>query len=151
MRRRGLIGLFGIALAACATVPASGRVPPAHGVTSSCMRRTSPVRSGRPADPDALTPEQLRAMLRDFAVTLRARYGVADERALEASRKVADRLVVPLRFHVLTDGRNGRLPRSTVDQQVRTLNAAYGGRLGGADTGVTFRLDSVDVTKNPQW
>ncbi|MCO6008778.1 zinc metalloprotease [Actinoallomurus purpureus] len=165
MRRRGLTGLFGVIIASCAAVPGSARVQPVHGTAAACARRTSAARSTRPADGDALTPEQARAMLRDFTDALRARYGVADERALAAAHRVPARVVIPLRFHVLTDGRYGRLSRSAVDQQVAVLNASYGGRLAGAggaarsaskssagaDTGVSFRLDGVDVTTNAQW
>jgi Pregnancy-associated plasma protein-A len=163
MRRRGLTGLFGVVLASCAVVPASARVQPAPGSTASCARRAAMARPLRPLDGDALTPEQVQAMLRDFTGTLRARYGLADERALAAARRIPARIVVPLRFHVLTDGRNGRLSRSAVDQQVAVLNAAYGGRWAGAggagrsqgpsgaDTGVSFRLDGMDTTTNVQW
>ncbi|GAA4612301.1 zinc metalloprotease [Actinoallomurus liliacearum] len=122
-------------------------------------------RTARPADGDSLAPGEMQAMLGDFTGTLRARYGVADERALVAAHRIPDRIVVPLRFHVLTDGRYGRLSRAAVDQQVAVLNAAYGGRLAGpggtvrsavrtpqgADTGVSFRLDGVDVTTNTRW
>lgn len=151
MRRRGMSGLFGAVLASCAVVPASTRVPPAHGMAASCTRRMPAVQPGRPSDPDALTAPQVRAMLRDFADTLRRRYGVADERALQAGLRIAGRLVVPVRFHIITDGRNGQLTRFAVDQQVRALNAAYGGSTGGADTGVSFRLGTVDVVQNAQW
>jgi hypothetical protein len=90
-------------------------------------------------------------MLRDFTDTLRRRYGVAGERQLESSRRLAGRLVVPVRFHAITDGRNGRLTSEVIDQQLRSLNAAYGGTTGGADTGVSFRLESAEVVRNPQW
>ncbi|GAA0315459.1 hypothetical protein GCM10010151_01860 [Actinoallomurus spadix] len=105
-------------------------------------------------------------MLSELTGLLRTRYGSSDERALAAAHRIPDRVVVPLRLHVLTDGRYGRLSRTAVDRQVAVLNAAYGGRLssgpGGAmrsasrapqgpDTGVSFRLDGVDVTTNAQW
>jgi Pregnancy-associated plasma protein-A len=165
MRRRGLTGIFGVVLSSCAIVPGSTRVQPAPGTTAACARRASVARSVRPADGDALTPDQVRVMLRDFTGTLRARYGASDERALAASHRIPDRIVVPLRLHVLTDGQNGRLSRAAMDQQVAVLNAAYGGRPVGAagaarsvskvpqaaDTGVSFRLDAVDVTTNVQW
>jgi hypothetical protein len=151
MRRRGLSGLFGVVLASCGAVPASTCVPAAHGVTASCMRRGFTATSGRPPDPDAFDPPKVRAMLRDFTGTLRRRYAVTDERALEASRRLSGRLVIPVRFHTVTDGQNGRLPQSAIDQQLRTLNAAYGGSTGGADTGVSFQLAAVDATDNAQW
>jgi hypothetical protein len=149
MRRRVLSGLLGVVLASCATVPASTCVRPVDGV--ACLRHASAAGPGRPRDPDALSPSQTVAMLRDFTSTLRRRYGVAGERELEASRRLAGRLVVPVRFHVVTDGRTGLLSRAVVDRQLSNLNAAYGGTTGGADTGVSFRLVATDVVTNPQW
>jgi hypothetical protein len=149
MRRRVLSGLFGVVLASCATVPASTCARPSDGI--ACLRHASAAVPGRPRDPDALSASQTVAMLRDFTSTLHRRYGVAGERQLEASRRLAARLVVPVRFHVVTDGRTGLLSRATVDQQVKNLNAAYGGTTGGADTGVSFRLVATDVVTNPQW
>src|SRR3954452_22672980 len=98
MRRRVLSGLFGVVLASCATVPASTCAPPARGIT--CLRHASAAVSGRPRDPDALSAPKLRAMLREFASALLRRYSVTDERGVPAS----DRIVVPVRFHVITDG-----------------------------------------------
>jgi Pregnancy-associated plasma protein-A len=151
MRRRVLSGLFGVVLASCATVPASTCARTAHG--AACLRTASAavLRTDRPRDPDALSPSQVTAMLRDFTDTLRRRYGVSGERQLESSRRLAGRIVVPVRFHDVTDGQNGRLTSSTIDQQIRSLNAAYGGTTGGADTGVSFRLVSADVVRNTEW
>jgi Pregnancy-associated plasma protein-A len=142
MRRRVLSGLFGVVLASCGTVPSSTCAPPARGV--ACLRHATAPQ--RPNDPDTLSASQVRAMLTDFTTTLRRRYGVADERRL-----TVERIVVPVRFHVITDGRAGLLSRADVDAQVSSLNAAYGGSTGGADTGVSFRLVSSDVMTNAQW
>ena len=151
--------LFGVVLVACATMPASTCAPSAHG--AACPRDASTVASatfsarasthGRPHDPGDLTAAQVTAMLRDFTATLRRRYGVTSERRLESSRRLAARLVIPVRFHAITDGRNGMLTRSVVDAQLHNLNAAYGGTTGGADTGVSFRLDSADLVRNAAW
>ena len=154
MRRRvlsRLSGLFGVVLVSCATVPASTRTP-AGG--PACLRRTTAYdgsERGRPRDPDELSAPRVAAMLRDFTQTLRRRYSVGSERELEASRRRAGRIVIPVRFHVITDGRNGRLTRPVIDAQIRSLNAAYGGATGGADTGVSFRLVSAGVVTNPRW
>lgn len=152
MRRRVRSGLFGVVLVACATVPASTCAPATRGMT--CLRHASAAASpyGRPHDPDALSPPRVRAMLADFAQTLRRRYGVTGERQLEASRRLAGRVIVPVRFHVITDDLgHGRLTRAAVEAQLRGLNAAYGGITGGADTGVSFRLAATDVVRDTQW
>jgi Pregnancy-associated plasma protein-A len=162
MRRRVLSGLFAVVLVSCATVPASTCVPSARGHT--CVRRASAASyaasyaagravfgQGRPRDPDEFSAPQVSAMLRGFTETLRRRYGVDSERQLESSRRLAGRIVIPVRFHVITDGRAGRLTRSAINAQVHSLNAAYGGTTGGADTGVSFRLVSAGVVTNPEW
>src|SRR3569833_4143906 len=145
MRRRVLAGLCGVVLAPRATGPASTSAPRAHG--SMCLRHASAAVFGRPRDPDALSAPKVRAMLRDFTSTLRRRYGAADERRVAAGV----RLVVPVRFHVITDGRNGLLSRDVIDRQLQSLNAAYGGTTGGADTGVSFRLVYAAAVTNAQW
>ncbi|GAA2989374.1 zinc metalloprotease [Streptosporangium longisporum] len=59
-------------------------------------------------------------------------------------------VTVPTWVHVLTDGRLGA-PETAVRDQIATLNAAYSGKLGGADTGIRFRLDGVTRTVNAAW
>src|SRR5437868_4323222 len=68
-----------------------------------------------------------------------------------AGDRTRRRLVVPVRFHAVVSGRRGRVPTSTVRRQMSTLNAAYRGARGGADTGVSFRLAGYDVTDNHDW
>lgn len=147
---RRALGLLGVLLAG-ATVPGSTRVSLVHHGMASCERRAVTAKGGRAADPDAFTPGQVRGMLRDFTETLRRRYGVAGERALEAGRRLAGRLTMPVRLHVITDGRSGRLSPSAIAAQLGALNAAYGGSTGGADTGVSFRLVAADTTVNARW
>lgn len=78
---------------------------------------------------------------------LRRRYGVANE-----ARVPQTPIVVPVRFHVITAGEQGRLSREAVQTQIDTLNAAYGGGTGGANTGVSFRLTGdPDYTDNALW
>ncbi|MFD0665638.1 zinc metalloprotease [Thermocatellispora tengchongensis] len=52
--------------------------------------------------------------------------------------------------HVITDGVN-QVSRQSVLNQIATLNSAYGGRFGGADTGIRFRLDGTTTTRSPAW
>lgn len=151
MRRSGLIGLCGVVVASYAGLSTSAPGGSAAGAARSCLRPAAAARESRPDDPDTLSPVAVRAMMGDFDARLRARFGVADERVLDALRRVPARIVVPVRVHELADGTDGLVPRSGIDQQMRTLNAAYGGRLGGADTGVSFRLSSVGVTDNGAW
>ncbi|MGH3242406.1 MAG: zinc metalloprotease [Spirillospora sp.] len=95
--------------------------------------------------------DQAVAMLADLRRTLLARYGTSDERLLDSSQRRARRVVVPVRFHVVHSGRQGLLSKASAQRQVSTLNAAYGGRKGGVDTRVRFRLASYDRTSKSSW
>ncbi|WP_067452963.1 zinc metalloprotease [Actinomadura macra] len=91
------------------------------------------------------------ALLADLRRTLLHRFGTSDEDRIDAGFRRRGRLVVPVRFHTVAGGRRGRVPASTVRRQISTLNAAYGGGRGGADTGIRFRLVGYDVTNNRAW
>jgi hypothetical protein len=54
-------------------------------------------------------------------------------------------------WHVIHDGQTGDIVQSQIDAQIGWLNAAYAGVPGGADTGFTFSLASVDRTNNRRW
>ncbi|SNS93698.1 Pregnancy-associated plasma protein-A [Actinomadura meyerae] len=115
-----------------------------------CVRHAG-ARAARPRDRADLGRDGAAAMLADLRRTLLDRFGTADEQHLDSSRRVAKRLVVPVRFHIVHSGPYGRLPKSAVLRQVAALNAAYGGRLGGADTGVGFRLAGYDRVDSAAW
>ncbi|HEX2313790.1 MAG TPA: zinc metalloprotease [Thermomonospora sp.] len=103
-------------------------------------------------DRAALRTTQSESLIAELRRVLLKRYGTADEAAIDrAYRRVP--IVVPVRFHVVADGSEGRLSRATVERQIATLNAAYSGRqgAGAADTGVRFRLAGYDVTSNAAW
>jgi hypothetical protein len=67
-----------------------------------------------------------------------------------APSAVSATVSVPLYVHVLKDGNLGA-PDNAVRQQVETLNAAYGGRFGGIDSGIRFQLKGITHTANKQW
>lgn len=52
---------------------------------------------------------------------------------------------IPVAFHVITDGRNGRLTTQQIAILIGNLNWAF------RDTSLSFRLYKVDTTKNPSW
>jgi hypothetical protein len=52
---------------------------------------------------------------------------------------------IPIAFHVITDGRNGKLTTQQVTALVNNLNWAY------RDSPLSFRLYSIDTTKNAAW
>ncbi|MFD1540302.1 zinc metalloprotease [Nonomuraea guangzhouensis] len=63
---------------------------------------------------------------------------------------VPDAVTVPTWVHVLTDGVR-RASDAAIKAQIDTLNAAYSGALGGAPSGVRFRLDGISVKQNATW
>ncbi|WP_245646912.1 zinc metalloprotease [Microtetraspora niveoalba] len=65
-------------------------------------------------------------------------------------RKAVETVIVPLWVHVIKDGALGA-PDAAVRQQVAALNAAYGGKVGGADTGFRFELKGITHTANSEW
>ncbi|MBB4777602.1 zinc metalloprotease [Actinomadura livida] len=104
-----------------------------------------------PRDHAHLGHEEVVAMLADLRRTLADRYGTSDERRLDSTLRRAGRLVVPVRFHVIHNGRRGWLSNKDVRRQISTLNAAYGGAKGGVDTHVRFRLASHGHTDSAAW
>lgn len=113
--------------------------------TGSCAR------AGRTRTAAALRSRESYALDADLRARLRARYGGSDLAVLAARRRLPARVVVPVRFHVVTDGKAGLVSRASARRQIAWLNSAYGGRLGGAPTGVSFRLVSVTRTVNARW
>jgi hypothetical protein len=57
---------------------------------------------------------------------------------------------VPVWVHIIRAGALG-LPDSAVARQLETLNAAYGGKFGGVDTGVRFHLAGTTHTTKAEW
>ncbi|WP_248960476.1 zinc metalloprotease [Sphaerisporangium perillae] len=100
-------------------------------------RRGPETRGVEPYAPDAREAARLLSDMRRRLDALHPRPRVAT-------------VTVPLWVHVITDGQAGA-PEAAVTAQVETLNAAYGGRQGGADTGIRFALRGVTRTDNAAW
>jgi hypothetical protein len=120
-----------------------GSVPgPARAAaTRSCGHARPPRLETRGAEPYTPDAGEAARMLAD----MRRRLGSSPPRD-----PLVATVTVPLWIHVITSGRVGA-PDDAVGHQVETLNAAYGGRLGGVDTGVRFVLRGVTHTDNPTW
>ncbi|MFI6520099.1 zinc metalloprotease [Spirillospora sp. NPDC050679] len=115
--------------------PAEARVRPgAHGVRER----------------NELTPGAARAVENELAALL-ARLGAAPDQRTRARAAGVTQVTVPVYVHVLHDGAKGNLPMATVQRQIAVMNSAYGGRYGGADTGVSFSLKGVTRTDNAGW
>ena len=99
-------------------------------------------RGHEPYAPDAA---EIDRMMTDF------RRRLADRRRPDRDRpRRRAAITVPVYVHVMTAGGVGATDQA-VRQQITTLNNAYGGALGGTDTGVRFRLGGITRTENPDW
>jgi hypothetical protein len=58
---------------------------------------------------------------------------------------------IPVYFHVIHDGADGRVSNATIAKQMEVLNAAFAGFYGGVHTGFAFRLAAIDRTDNAAW
>lgn len=62
------------------------------------------------------------------------------------------RATIPVYFHVITpDGATGNVSDAAIQAQMKALNQGFSGALGGAPTGFSFVLVSVDRTVNATW
>lgn len=128
-------------LACLFTIAGAPGVPARVAAARPCGGHAGPPRmDGRGPEPYAPDRRDTERMLSE----MRRRLG-----ALRPGLR-AHTVTVPLWVHVITDGQAGA-PEAAVTAQVETLNAAYGGRLGGADTGVRFALRGVTRTDNQVW
>jgi len=59
--------------------------------------------------------------------------------------------IVPVYFHVVSDGSIGNLTNAQIADQISVLNVTFGGGEGGAVTGFGFELADVTRTDNPRW
>lgn len=118
---------------------AGGTAPvPAHA-GAGCGEPRPRREAARGAEPHALSPAEAGALLADLR-----------RRLARLHRAPDTEITVPLWVHVITGDGQGATDQS-VARQVTALNDAYGGRYGGADTGVVFRLMGVTRTENPAW
>jgi hypothetical protein len=75
--------------------------------------------------------------------------GVVADNAKSGSRF---HVTIPVYFHVITpDGVTGNVSYDAIQAQMKALNDGFSGTLGGAPTGFSFKLVSVDRTVNATW
>jgi Pregnancy-associated plasma protein-A len=115
--------------------------PARAAATRPCGHVRPPRVDMRAVEPYTLDARESARMLSDMRRRLRS----AGAAALRTAT-----VTVPLWIHVINDGRMA-VPDTALDSQVEALNDAYGGRLGGVDTGVRFVLKGVTHTDNPAW
>jgi hypothetical protein len=61
------------------------------------------------------------------------------------------KVTVPVYVHVVHDGAIGKVTLDQINAQITVMNLEFGGFEGGAKTGFSFELRSVDYTDNASW
>jgi len=142
MVRRAVFVLLGILLTSPVAVigPGSYRISRAAACTGGAERARAAAarRTGvtRARDTQTLGHDEVARLLSGMPST---------------PRRISGPITVPVRFHVIFAGGRGRLSQDEVESQLAAMNAAYAGETGGADTEVSFRLDTIDYTDNAAW
>ena len=142
------IGVAGLALptTSASAQPMAGE----SSVSAECISRAPDARAARGAkDANELTETQVRANEAALAKALAGK-GLAKnakgQAALSSTATAAfATATIPVYFHVITDGTNGKISASRISQQLTVLNNAY------ASSGIAFSLAGTDTTVNSQW
>lgn len=61
------------------------------------------------------------------------------------------KVTIPTYIHVITDGATGNVTDAQISQQMSVLNLAFAGFYGGANSGISFKLEGVTRTNNAKW
>ena len=135
------------AVQALAAAPASQFASAADtDATDACVEHTDEVNLARSQagggryDPNTLTAAEAQAREADTAARLSA-----NARGIGGAAPLAVSASIPVYFHIVTDGTNGKLTSTQIANQLSVLNAAYAG------SGFTFSLVATDTTVNASW
>jgi pregnancy-associated plasma protein-A len=132
VKHRLAIAVFLVALTGLIVVNAVYAAGPLGGAPKGAMQARS-----------CATPEPTRHDMEQVGLALRRHADEFGTLAVGGQIKVA--------FHVIYSGSNGNIPQSQIDAQIAELNKAYSGFYGGANTGYTFVLASVDRRNSSKW
>jgi hypothetical protein len=155
MRSRSMTVLASLALgvAGLALPVTSASAQPMAGeaaVGAECVSRAPDARATRGAkDTNELTETQVRANEAALSRALAAKGLSKNARgqAVESGTAVTAfaTATIPVYFHIITDGTNGKVSASQITQQITVLNNAY------ASSGFSFTLVGTDTTVNSRW
>ncbi|WP_284579741.1 zinc metalloprotease [Streptomyces sp. 2P-4] len=99
-------------------------------------------------EPNEVTEAQVKSMDADLAKKLSQTGPQRQMRAAEATAATT----VPVYFHVIHNGTQGKLSAADISNQLAVLNAAFGGQgTGNVNAGYQFQLVSTDYTDNAAW
>ncbi|KRE62356.1 zinc metalloprotease [Nostocoides sp. Soil756] len=161
MRLRPFSALAALALASAGLVLplTSASARPMAGVdtvAATCETHTDEVGGRHATGPTRFDPHELSdakaasmnaQLVRDMAArgVTTTRGGATQKGKPGGGGGAFQPAVVPVHWHVITDGAQGNLTSSELAGQISVLNAAYSG------SGFSFQTVSTDYTNNPAW
>jgi hypothetical protein len=142
------LGVAGLALpvTSASAQPMAGE----SSVAAECVSRAPDARAARGAkDANELTATQVRANEAALGRALAAK-GLTKNAKGQAVPQGSTTLAaaggtIPVYFHVITDGTNGKVTDAQITEQISVLNKAY------ASAGFSFELKGTDRTVNSRW
>jgi hypothetical protein len=142
------LGVAGLALpvTSASAQPMAGE----SSVAAECVSRAPDARAARGAkDANELTATQVRANEAALGRALAAKglsKNAKGQAVLQGSTTLAAAGgTIPVYFHVITDGTNGKVTDAQITEQISVLNKAY------ASAGFSFELKGTDRTVNSRW
>ena len=168
MKRAGLFAMTGALAAFTLAVPASGASSvstvsaastarqavicntPANTPGHSAARLRAGAAQRGIKEPNQVTAAQASKIEQEFN-TIVAQQGAATGFTTFRAATVTPTIYIPVYFHVIYAGTQGRVATSTIQRQVQVLNDTFGGKTGGAVTHFRFYLNGEDWTNNAKW
>ncbi|WP_344448051.1 zinc metalloprotease [Actinocorallia aurantiaca] len=163
MKRVGKCAVLGLAVAAMVSVPRLAEAPATAAPAVAAPHAEAFCATG--GDVHA-HDEHGRARVRYGARTAepgsRVSAGVAEQVERELDRQeITGRLLrstddakwihIPVHFHVLHNGKKGKVTKKAVLEQIKVLDTAYRGKKGGSSARINFYLKKITWTRNADW
>lgn len=140
MKCAGPLAVAGVLFAAPASVP---NAVPGPSILCGPGRARRPADTSQARDRGELTRAQVVQIELELGTLLADRHETASSRVTSHE--------IPVYVHVLHSATKGNLPDTSINQQIAVLNATYGGKVGGADTGFSFSLKGITRSDDASW